>query len=186
MSDAPEPPYASRSGAKLAAALREFQVAVVGLTCYDLGSHTGGFVDCLLRGGAACVHAVEPGVGVLAERLRSDSRVVVHEGVNALDFRGPLLADLVTIDVGWTPQRLILPSARRLLRSGGRVITLIKPSYEAPKQWLRGGLLRAERYEPTLAMVRDDVVGAGWRILGEMQSPLTGHGGNREALWMLE
>lgn len=185
MSRDAERDYVSRSGQKLEAALREFAFRVDGLTCYDLGSHTGGFVDCLLRHGAACVHAVEPGVGVLALRIREDPRVVVHEGVNALTFLGAIAADLVTIDVGWTPQRLVLPAARRLLRADGAVISLIKPSYEAPKAWLRGGLLHEERWDETLELVRADARDAGWRIEREMTSPLPGHGGNREALWLL-
>lgn len=177
--------YVSRAGSKLAAALHAFGVAVEGRTCIDLGSHTGGFVDCLLQHGAGRVYAVDPGYGVLHYRLRSDPRVVVCERTNAFDFVAPEPADLVTIDVGWTPQRLILPVARRCLRSDGRVISLIKPHYEAPRAWLRQGVLPMEHTAEVLAACREDVQGAGAQILAAVDSPLPGHGGNQEFLWLL-
>lgn len=180
--------YVSRSGHKLAHALREFAphgVDPAGAVCIDLGSHTGGFVQCLLERGATRVYAVDPGRGVLHATLRGDPRVVACEGVNALDFTPPERADLVTIDVGWTPQRLILPVARRCLAQDGWVITLVKPHYEAPKPWLRRGVLPADRRDEALARCRDDVADLGWRIPVETRSPLPGHAGNEEWLWLL-
>lgn len=184
----PEPscPYVSRGGLKLAAALDRFDVCVTGWTCVDFGSHVGGFVDCLLQRGAAKVYAVEPGYGVLDYRLRRDPRVVACERTNALHYVCPEPCDLATIDVGWTRQRLILPAARRCLKpDGGRVITLVKPQYEAPPEWLERGVVPAEGHAAVLDLCRGDVRSLGWRPLGEMESPLQGHGGNVEFLWLL-
>jgi len=179
-------PYVSRGGTKLEAALRAFGLDPANRVCADFGSHVGGFVDCLLQHGAARVYAVETGYGVLDYRLRNDPRVVVCEQTNALKFSCPEPCDLVTIDVGWTQQRLILPAARRCLKpAAGRVITLVKPQYEAPQDWLRGGVLPAERLEEVLETCRADVRELGWHIVGETESPLTGHGGNVERLWLL-
>ncbi len=185
MSDA-DRKYVSRAGSKLEAALAAFGLEVAGQVCADFGSHVGGFVDCLLRHGAAKVYAVEPGYGVLDYGLRNDERVVVCERTNALRFNSPEPCDLVTIDVGWTPQRLVLPAARRALKPTGRVVTLIKPHYEAPEEWLRGGVLPPERLDEVLATCRQDVADLDWQIAGEFESPLTGHGGNVEWLWLLK
>jgi len=183
---AAEGPYASRSGLKLQAALRAFGLEVTGWICADFGSHTGGFVDCLLHHGAARVYAVDPGYGVLDYRLRHDDRVVVCERTNALKFACPEPCDLVTIDVGWTPQRLILPAARRCLKPGsGLVVTLVKPQYEAPKGALHRGVLPPEARASVIEACRADARGLGWRIVAELESPLPGHGGNVEYLWLL-
>src|SRR3984957_7689253 len=77
------PPYVSRGGVKLAAALREFAIDAAGATCLDIGSSTGGFTDALLQAGAARVHAVDVGAGQIARSLRTDPRVLMHEGINA-------------------------------------------------------------------------------------------------------
>lgn len=177
--------YVSRGGVKLAAALEAFCVDACGLVCADLGSHAGGFVDCLLRRGAARVHAVDTGYGVLDYRLRRDARVVVHERTNALHFECAEPCDLVTIDVGWTRQRLILLAASRMLRAGGRVITLVKPHYEAPRAWLVEGVLRPERMEEVIASVRSEIESLQWRIERSVESPIKGHGGNMELLLLL-
>jgi 23S rRNA (cytidine1920-2'-O)/16S rRNA (cytidine1409-2'-O)-methyltransferase len=184
MTDA-APQYVSRAGLKLHAALKAFGLDVTGRLCADFGSQVGGFVDCLLQHGAAKVYAVEPGYGVLAYRLRQDERVVVCERTNALHFNCPEPCDLVTIDVGWTPQRLILPAARRALKHDGAVVTLVKPHYEAQEEWLRGGVLPPERLDEVLAVCRTDVGELGYSIAGEIESPLPGHAGNLERLWLL-
>jgi 23S rRNA (cytidine1920-2'-O)/16S rRNA (cytidine1409-2'-O)-methyltransferase len=179
-------PYVSRAGLKLAAALQAFGLDVTGWTCTDFGSQVGGFVDCLLRHGAARVYAVDPGYGVLDYRLRKDPRVVVCERTNAMGYVSPEPCDLVTIDVGWTPQRLVLPAARRCVKAtGGRVVTLIKPQYEAPQEWLRAGVVVREHLAPLLASCRRDIEQLGWRVASEIESPIAGHGGNIEYLWLL-
>ena len=188
----PQRPFVSRAGEKLAAALRAFDLDVTGWICADFGSHVGGFVDCLLQRGAARVYAVDTGHGVLDYRLRKDSRVVVCERTNAMRFTSPELCDLVTIDVGWTPLRLVLPAARRCLarqesaqRAGHRVIALVKPQYEAPREWLRDGVLPPDRLGEVLETVRADLRTLAWQIVRETESPLRGHGGNTEFLWLL-
>lgn len=181
--DAPQ--YVSRAGAKLAAALDAFGVSVAGWTVADFGSHVGGFVDCLLQRGATRVYAVDPGYGVLDYRLRRDTRVVVRERTNALRFVCPEPCHCVTIDTGWTPQRLILPAAARALRPDGCVLTLIKPHYEAADERLSGGVLQTEHLEEVLVTCRRDVASLGWTIAGEIESPIRGHGGNVEFVWWL-
>lgn len=177
--------YVSRGGLKLEAALRAFGVDVPGRVCADFGSHAGGFVDCLLQHGAARVYAVEPGYGVLDYKLRRDPRVVVCERTNALAYTAPEPCDIVTIDVGWTPQRLILPAARRCLRAGGVVLTLVKPQYEADKSLLRAGVVPEEHLAAVLELCRREVLSSGWSVDGEIPSPIRGHGGNVEYLWKL-
>ncbi len=103
---------------KLEHALREFQVDVTGLVAADFGCNVGGFTDCLLRHGARRVYAVDTGYGMLDYHLRRDERVVVMERTNALHAPPPdEPIDLVVIDAGWTPQRLIVPAAQRWLRA---------------------------------------------------------------------
>ncbi len=176
-------PFVTRAGEKLDAALRAFAVNPRDQVCCDLGSHVGGFVDCLLRHGARRVYAVDPGYGVLAPSLRSDPRVALHERTNAIDFVAPEHCALVTIDVGWTPLRLVLPSVRRMLAAAGSVIALVKPQYEANSRQRRAGVVAPHEREAVFAQVRADLHELGWRILGEIDSPIAGHGGNVEALW---
>jgi 23S rRNA (cytidine1920-2'-O)/16S rRNA (cytidine1409-2'-O)-methyltransferase len=183
--DENEDKYVTRSGLKLEHALAVFGVAPAGKVCTDLGSHQGGFVDCLLRYGAARVYAVDTSYGTLAWKLRIDPRVVVMERTNAMHVSLPEPVGLVTIDVGWTPQRHVLPAAARLLAPGGRIVSLVKPQYEAAETEREAGVVPEENLEPVLARVRMDVETVGLKLLGETRSPLRGGGGNAEFLFFL-
>ena len=178
-------PFASRGGDKLEAALQHFALDVRGLVCADLGSHVGGFVDCLLRRGAVRVYSVDTAYGILAWKLRKDPRVTVLERTNAMHVTLPETVELVTVDVGWTPQSKILPNVTGMLSPAARVITLIKPHYEAAENLLVNGVLPDERVDGVVETVLEDVKSLGWAVLGTFPSPLRGHAGNREVFALL-
>lgn len=188
---APAPiPYVGRGGLKLRHALDTFAIDPTGLVCADFGCNIGGFTDCLLQAGAARVYAVDTGYGALAYKLRIDPRVVVMERTNALHSDRPGDAPpihLIAIDMGWTPQRLCIPAALRWLRSPGsdpargRIITLIKPHYEASdgpeKPLLKKGILEAEHGHAVLARVIDSLPLLGVTVLATCDSPIQGGAG---------
>jgi len=180
-----DPGWASRGALKLEAALVRFGIDPAGRICADLGCSTGGFTDALLRRGAARVHAVDTGYGVLAWRLRSDPRVVVHERTNALQVELPEPCGLVVVDVGWTRQERIVPRALGLLGPGGEVVSLLKPHYEASPDWLEGGVLPASRVDEVVAGVLGRLarLEPPCRVVATMPSPVPGgKGGNSEVL----
>jgi len=178
--------YASRAGAKLEHALKEFKISVEGLTCADLGCSTGGFTDCLLQHGAKKVYAVDTGYGVLAWKLRNDPRVVVMERTNAMRVELPEKVDFVSVDVSWTRQKNILPHALTLLKKGGTLVSLLKPHYEAEKKFLNRGKLKDEFVDLVVAQVKNDLKDLGIKIKKMAQSPIVGDkGGNTEyLLWV--
>ncbi|MBL8668341.1 MAG: TlyA family RNA methyltransferase [Rhodospirillales bacterium] len=181
-------PWVSRGGVKLAAALDHFTIDPTGLICLDVGASTGGFTDVLLSRGAAKIYAVDVGSGQLAWKLRSDPRVVVLEKTNIRNLDPALLPEppaLVVCDVSFIGLALALPPALALAVPGARLVALIKPQFEAGREQVgKGGIVRD-------AQVREDVCSRttawlaaqpGWRVLGLMQSPLTGADGNVEFL----
>ncbi len=169
----------SRGGLKLEHALDAFGVSVQGLACADFGCNVGGFTDCLLQRGARTVYAVDTGYGTLAYPLRRDDRVVTMERTNALHAPPPPdPVDLVTIDLGWTPQRRAIPAALRWLRAEGRIITLVKPHYELTEAERRDKLA-AGRLDPAdAARIFDRALASmpalGVRVLQHTTSPITG------------
>ena len=178
--------FVSRAGLKLEHALATFAIDVRGLVCADLGCNAGGFTDCLLQRGASKIYAVDTGYGMLDYTLRKDPRVVVMERTNAMHVALPELIDLAVIDVAWTKQRHILPSARRLLAPTGGVVTLIKPHYEADPTLLKGGVLPAESLDAVVAGVEADFAAAGFARRGLTTSPIKGAKGNVELLaWLI-
>src|SRR5688572_11418707 len=174
--------FVSRAGQKLDHALTHFRLDVSNKICADLGSNTGGFVDCLLQRGAAKVYAIDTGYGALAWKLRKDERVVVMERTNAMHAVLPESVRIVTIDVAWTKQRHILPAARKMIAPDGHVVTLIKPHYEAEPSLLRQGVLPEESVDVVVRTVEAHVREAGFVLLGTTRSPIKGAKGNVEVL----
>ncbi len=180
--------YVSRGGRKLAHALDVFGVDPEGWRCLDAGISTGGFTDCLLQRGAASVLGIDVGYGQVHDRVRTDDRVEVRERTN---IREVLPADvgepfaLVVADLSFIALRLVLPQLVALAEpSDGRLVTLVKPQFEARRQDVgKGGVVRDAGVWTT---VLQDVVAAGadvgWPVVGLTASPITGPAGNVEFL----
>ena len=178
--------YVSRAGDKLAHALQEFRIDPTGWTCADFGSSTGGFVDCLLQHGAKRVYAVETGYGQLDWGLRNDERVVVMERTNAMHVELEEKMDLITIDTSWTRQEIIIPHALSQLKEGGKIISLIKPHYEARGRHLSRGKVREEHLEVVLEDIKE-LLNQIVLVKKIIQSPLVGEKGkNKEFLLLCE
>jgi 23S rRNA (cytidine1920-2'-O)/16S rRNA (cytidine1409-2'-O)-methyltransferase len=180
------PEYVSRGGLKLAHALREFGVSAAGKICLDAGASTGGFTDCLLRNGAAKVHAVDVGTGQLDWKIRTDPRVVVHDGVNARYLRPEDIGervDLAVCDVSFISVTKILAAVIAVLREEGEIVILVKPQFELERTEIgKGGIVRdRELHRKACARVEEAVQAHAFHTQ-MTESPILGAEGNREFL----
>jgi 23S rRNA (cytidine1920-2'-O)/16S rRNA (cytidine1409-2'-O)-methyltransferase len=179
-------PYVSRGALKLLHALDVFGLSPAGAVALDLGASTGGFTDVLLARGAREVWAVDVGRGQLAPRLAADPRVRALEGVNARDLRPGAVAapDFVTADLAFVGLAKALGPALGLARPGAALVALVKPQFEVgPERVGKGGIVRDPAARAAaVAGVRDFLAAAGWRAIGETDSPIPGGDGNRETL----
>jgi 23S rRNA (cytidine1920-2'-O)/16S rRNA (cytidine1409-2'-O)-methyltransferase len=180
--------FVGRGGEKLDAAFVAFNLEVAGKVCLDVGASTGGFTDCMLQRGAALVYAVDVGKGQVAWTLRKHPRVVVMEGVNARYLRKeqfPERPSFAAVDVSFISLTKVLPAVIEVLLDTARIVTLIKPQFEAGRKEVgRGGVVRDPKVH---ADVMDRIRSFGvnelhLRWMGCVPSPLIGPAGNREFL----
>lgn len=180
--------FVSRGAHKLKHALETFEISVSGKKCVDIGSSTGGFVDCLLRYGASKVVAVDTGKGQLDDRLRRDERVMVLENYNARYLRCedlPFTPELVTIDVSFISVKKIFPAVYRCKGKDTEFIILIKPQFEAGPDRVRKGIVRD--IDTHREIVEDFISyfsSYGFNVAVE-PSPIRGAKGNIEYLYYL-
>lgn len=207
MIDKQKTPFVSRGGLKLQAALEEFKLDVSGKIVLDVGSSTGGFVDCLLQNGAVKVYSVDTCYGELAWKLRNDPKVVVMERTNILYLtslsgsdpkpKRPKLEpdigsdpgtniDLVTIDASWTKLELILPVVQKFLKPDGVIIALLKPHYQSSKKDLIKGILPEEKAEQVRLETIENIKNLQFQIKNSLVSPILGGAGNKEFLLYLQ
>ena len=179
-------PYVSRGGFKLAHALDAFHVDPRGLICLDVGASTGGFTDVLLQHGASHVYAVDVGSGQLDACIAGDERVTSFENTNARELTCemfPAAPSLGVMDVSFISILKILPALHDVLQ-GGRLISLIKPQFEAgpdaPRK--KGVITNAAVHERVLRDLAALAPQCGWRVRNYAVSPITGTQGNIEFL----
>lgn len=181
-------PYVSRGGLKLAKALKAFDISVQDKMVLDIGSSTGGFTDVMLQNGAKLSYALDVGTNQLVWQLREDPRVVVMEQTN---FRYSKLADFThgqpvfaSIDVSFISLHLILPPLAGILQSGGEVVALIKPQFEAGKEHVgKHGIIRDHKvHKAVLEKVLNFACADHFDVLGLDFSPIKGGQGNMEFL----
>jgi 23S rRNA (cytidine1920-2'-O)/16S rRNA (cytidine1409-2'-O)-methyltransferase len=177
--------YVTRGGLKLEAGLAAFDVDVADAVTCDLGSHQGGFVDCLLAHGARKVYSVDTSYGTLAWTLRQDDRVVVMERTSAMHVELPEPVSVVTADLGWTRQEKFVPHAMELLAPGGVLISLLKPQYEARDDERARGVVLAESIESVRHRVCGRLAEIAFPVERFIESPIKGGKGNVEYLLLL-
>jgi 23S rRNA (cytidine1920-2'-O)/16S rRNA (cytidine1409-2'-O)-methyltransferase len=182
---APDHPYVSRGGVKLAGALDAFAIDPRGRRALDVGASTGGFTDVLLQRGADRVIALDVGRGQLDWKLRTDPRVIVREGVNARALTPddvPHLVSLVTIDVAFISLKHILPALPAFLEPHADLVALVKPQFEAGREEVgRHGIVSDPAvHEAVIARVTDAAAALGLTRLGMVPSTIRGATGNQE------
>lgn len=182
------PQFVSRGGEKLLGALEAFDLLdLKGAVCADVGASTGGFTDCLLQHGASKVYSIDVGYGILHWKLRNDPRVISMEKTNARDVKSlPERIDLVTVDASFISLKILLPVIAPWFEGQpGRLVTLIKPQFEAGKEEaargagvIRDPAVHRSVLENTLRAADELHYG----LQGLIQSPLLGPKGNKEFL----
>ena len=95
--------------------------------------------------------------------------------------------DVVVMDLSFISLKSVLPAVWTCLRAGGTLVALVKPQFEAGKAEVdkgRGVIRDAAVQDAVLAGVRDFALEKlpGARLIGTMDSPITGADGNREFL----
>jgi 23S rRNA (cytidine1920-2'-O)/16S rRNA (cytidine1409-2'-O)-methyltransferase len=183
-------PYVSYGGVKLKKALDAFAIDVKGKKALDIGSSTGGFVDCLLQGGASLAYAVDAGTHQLHEKLRNDTRIVLRENCNARYLKFEDLGekfDIITIDVSFISLKKILPVAVQFIKDTGHIISLVKPQFEVGRFEVgKGGIVKSiEKIEAVIADMKTFGETLGIKAIDVIESPREKEKKNREyfILW---
>lgn len=144
-----------------------------------------------MRNGAFKVYAIDVGTAQLDWKLRVDNRVVVMEGVNiknvtpSSDMKD---IDFICMDVSFISVKVFPKVIYNLLKSGGEVVILVKPQFEAKRHEVGdGGIITDETiWVRVVKEVVEAYCSLGFEFLGETESPVKGAKGNKEFLVYLK
>lgn len=175
--------YVSRGAHKIESALARFSVEVSGKIIADVGASTGGFTDYVLRSGAKKVYCLDVGHDQLAPSIKEDPRVENHEGVNIkFPFKLSELVDIAVVDLSFISLKLVLRNIFDLVKSGGEIITLVKPQFEVGRDGLdKNGIVKSEGHRLVmLSDLKEWCKKEGFIVLSQCESPILGKDGNKE------
>ena len=178
--------YVSRGGLKLEGAIESFNLDFKNKNVMDIGSSTGGFSDCCLKHGALRVVAIDVGTDIMAESLRDDGRIELHEQLNFKDAPSEVFEgiDIIVSDVSFISLKHIID---RIYAEDDdfELVFLIKPQFECGKDM-------ADKYKGVINdrdVHRDvllDIIGyfksKDYAIVGLDVSKIHGKSGNIEYL----
>ena len=182
-----EEKYVSRGGYKLERAINSFSLDLSSKICADIGASTGGFCDCMLQNGAEKIYAVDVGIGQLADKIKSDSRVINIEKCNFRYADENLFgekAQFCSVDVSFISLRYILPALFSVMSDESEAICLIKPQFEAGKDNIgKNGIVKSKSvHNNVLNEIINTAEHVGFKIGGIDHSPITGGDGIIEYL----
>lgn len=176
--------YVSRGGYKLETALSEFQLNVKDFICLDIGSSTGGFVDCLIKHGAKLVYAIDVGKNQLHESLKNNQKVISYEEKDARELTEkeiPQKIDLITIDVSFISLTKIIPSVIKFLKPNGYLLVLVKPQFELSKKYVKKGVVKDEKLRmQAVEKIKKFIEELNFEVINVCKSYPLGSKGNQE------
>jgi 23S rRNA (cytidine1920-2'-O)/16S rRNA (cytidine1409-2'-O)-methyltransferase len=178
-------PYVSRGAHKLAGALDDLGLVPTG-RALDAGSSTGGFTQVLLERGVAQVYAVDVGTNQLAEPVREDPRVRVHEQTDVRDLTLAELddrpVDLVVADLSFISLTKLLDAFAAVTAPDGTWLLMVKPQFEVGRAALNGGGVVRDPalHRQAVDAVVEAAATLGWHVQAVVASRLPGPAGNQE------
>ncbi len=177
--------YVSRGGLKLQRAIEFFSINVENKIALDVGSSTGGFVECLLEKKALKIYAIDVGNNQLHEKIRNKNNVKVLEKTDFRDFvvEKNVNIDLITIDVSFISVKLLMKKIAEI--SAPEIIVLIKPQFEVgyeisqkSKGVINDEEIRKQVVEEMVSFFKNN----NYDCQGVVESPIKGREGNIEYL----
>ena len=144
----------------------------------------------MLQRGVKKVYGVDVGYGQVHDKVTRDERLVLMERTNLrkLDML-PDLVDLVTLDLSFISILKVMPAVVKLMQPDAKIITLIKPQFEAGKENVgKGGVVRDSKvHDAVIEKIKNGMKEFGFKIVGVIESPIRGAtGGNKEFLALFE
>ena len=131
------------------------------------------------------MYGIDVGYGQVHEKIRSNPHVVVMERTNLRHVESlPEKVDLVTLDLSFISVIKVMEAITKVIKDSGRLITLIKPQFEAQKHEVgRGGLIKDPILHQRIVKEVSEVIESyGFTCQGVIESPITGMTGNKEFL----
>ena len=177
--------WVSRGGIKLSDAIKKFDIEINEKVCVDIGASTGGFTEVLLKNNAKHVYCIDVGRGQLDWKLTTNKKVTIFDRTNArnidlTEIDGNI--EVITCDLSFISIKKGLNKIIEFDKTNTSLIVLVKPQFELSKEKIgKNGIVSEPSYRNEAVKETSDwLVEKNWKILGVIDSCITGTKGNQE------
>lgn len=178
--------YVSRAALKLASVADKLNLDFRKKIVLDVGSSTGGFTDFALHEGALKVIAVDVGADQMHVKLRTDSRVELHEKTDIRDVNKlSSKPDIVLIDVSFISLREVLPHIKTLGKPDSLIVAMCKPQFEAGKKQIHKGVIKNDALRRQVLKDFEVWAKKTFKVVAKADSDIAGAKGNLERFYLL-
>ena len=179
--------WVSRGAYKLIEAINFFKINIKNKICLDIGASTGGFSQVLLKKGARKIYSVDVGKNQLHEKLIKEKKIINIEKQNARYLTAEIIKnkiDIIVCDVSFISMKKVIKPNLKFLKNNGKIISLIKPQFEAYKKEIKKGIVTDTNVHKRICSEYEKWFSENLNInvVGIVQSPLKGPKGNIEFL----
>jgi 23S rRNA (cytidine1920-2'-O)/16S rRNA (cytidine1409-2'-O)-methyltransferase len=177
--------YVSRAGFKLASIASKFELDFSDKTILDVGSSTGGFTDYALQNRANKVFAVDVGTKQLHPKLRTNSRVDLHEKTDIRDFKLPdnNKLDYILVDVSFISITQLLNTLNNFASVNTKLVVMVKPQFETGQK--HKGVVKNDSIRRQVLKDVEVELKKFFIVLNKKDSELSGAKGNVERFYLL-
>ena len=172
--------FVSRAGYKLDYAIQNFKIDFKNKIVLDIGSSTGGFVDCALQYGAKFVYALDVGTNQLHEILKNNSKVKSLEKTNLKLICPEMfdqLIDIITCEVSFISLKHVFEVIQKIVNNQTIMIFLIKPQFELSKEILdktKGNINQQKYHDLAINNVLNAAKTFNFKLENIIKSPIKG------------
>lgn len=172
--------FVSRAGYKLDYAIKNFKIDFKNKIVLDIGSSTGGFVDCALQYGAKFVYALDVGTNQLHEILKNNAKVKSLEKTNLKMICPEMfdqLIDIITCDVSFISLKHVFEVIQKIITNQTIMIFLIKPQFELSKEILdktKGNINQQKYHDLAINNVLNAAKTFNFKLENIIKSPIKG------------
>lgn len=179
--------YVSRAGYKLEKAIDYFNIDLKDKIAMDMGASTGGFTDCMLNNHIKKVYAVDVGYNQMDSDIIKNSKVINMEKTNIRYLDTDKIKeklDFISIDLSFISLTKILAVAKEILKKDGEILALIKPQFEAGKEFVgKNGIIKDKKIHlKSIIKIKDYLKTLDLYLTDIYYSPIKGGDGNIEFL----
>lgn len=172
--------FVSRGGYKLEHAINTFGVDFNNKVVLDIGSSTGGFVDCALQYGAKFVFALDVGSNQLDNKLKNNPKICSLENTNLKSINKEMFSkkiDIITCDVSFISLKHVFCAISKIVSEETIMIFLIKPQFELSKEILdktKGKITFDKHHQLAINNVLNDAKSFHFSLMAMTESPIKG------------